>query len=67
MERRDAGNDADGRSSALATRAPDHAIRRSPAPRDALDLLEQFGTTISVQRDREIHGQGDQATSATGS
>jgi CRP-like cAMP-binding protein len=33
------------------------------APRDALDLLEQFGTTISVQRDQEIHGQGDQASS----
>lgn len=32
-----------------------------PGPRDALDLLEQFGTTVSVQRDREIHGQGDQA------
>lgn len=28
---------------------------------DPLDLLEQFGTTISVQRDREIHAQGDQA------
>jgi CRP/FNR family transcriptional regulator, nitrogen fixation regulation protein len=33
------------------------------AARDALDLLEQFGTTISVQRDQEIHGQGDQASS----
>jgi CRP/FNR family nitrogen fixation transcriptional regulator len=32
-----------------------------PATRDALDLLEQFGTTISVQHDREIHGQGDRA------
>lgn len=32
------------------------------APRDALDLLEQFGTNVSVQRDREIHGQGDQAS-----
>ncbi len=36
------------------------ALRPVPA-RDALDLLEQFGTTVSVQRDREIHGQGDQA------
>jgi CRP-like cAMP-binding protein len=34
-----------------------------PPPRDALDLLEQFGTTVSVQRDQEIHGQGEQATS----
>jgi CRP/FNR family transcriptional regulator, nitrogen fixation regulation protein len=32
-----------------------------PGIRDALDLLEQFGTTISVQHDREIHGQGDRA------
>jgi len=32
-----------------------------PAPRDALALLEQFGTTVSVHRDRQIHGQGDQA------
>ncbi len=31
------------------------------APRDALDLLEQFGTTLTVQRDREIHAQGDDA------
>jgi CRP-like cAMP-binding protein len=35
---------------------------KHPVPRDALDLLEQFGTTISVDRDREIHGQGDPAT-----
>jgi CRP/FNR family nitrogen fixation transcriptional regulator len=35
---------------------------RPPAPRDALDLLEQFGTTIAVQRDREIHGQGEEAS-----
>src|SRR5579871_3198636 len=33
-----------------------------PAPRDALALLEQFGGTVSVARDREIHGQGDNAT-----
>jgi CRP/FNR family transcriptional regulator, nitrogen fixation regulation protein len=36
---------------------------RQPAPRDALDLLEQFGTTIAVRRDQEIHGQGEQASS----
>ena len=43
------------------------AARRSvppmlqPAPRDALALLEQFGTTVSVHSDRQIHGQGDAA------
>jgi CRP/FNR family transcriptional regulator, nitrogen fixation regulation protein len=31
-------------------------------PRDALSLLEQFGTTVSVRADREIHAQGDEAT-----
>lgn len=36
------------------------ALRPVPT-RDPLDLLEQFGVTISVPRDREIHGQGDQA------
>ncbi len=36
------------------------ALRPIPA-RDPLDLLEQFGSTISVLRDREIHGQSDQA------
>jgi CRP-like cAMP-binding protein len=33
------------------------------SPRDALDLLEQFGATVSVQRDQEIHGQGEEANS----
>jgi CRP-like cAMP-binding protein len=28
---------------------------------DPLDMLEPFGTTILMQRDREIHAQGDQA------
>jgi CRP-like cAMP-binding protein len=32
-----------------------------PQPRDVLDILEQFGSTISVQHDREIHGEGDAA------
>ena len=32
-----------------------------PATPDALDLLEQFGTTVAVQREHEIHGQGDAA------
>jgi CRP/FNR family nitrogen fixation transcriptional regulator len=34
---------------------------RSPATPDAIDLLEQFGSTMSVQREHEIHGQGDAA------
>jgi CRP-like cAMP-binding protein len=29
--------------------------------KDPLDLLEQFGTTVSVAREREIHGQGEAA------
>jgi CRP-like cAMP-binding protein len=32
-----------------------------PQPREVLDLLEQFGSTISVQHDREIHGEGEPA------
>jgi CRP-like cAMP-binding protein len=36
---------------------------RQPPPRDALDLLEQFGGTMSIQREREIHCQGEQAAS----
>jgi CRP-like cAMP-binding protein len=32
-----------------------------PAPPDALVLLEQFGTTISVKRDRQIYSQDDEA------
>src|ERR1700749_3907053 len=32
-----------------------------PQPRDVLDILEQFGYTISVQHDREIHCEGDPA------
>ena len=39
---------------------PGSAIR-SPATPDAIDLLEQFGSTMSVQREQEIHGQGDAA------
>lgn len=34
---------------------------RPISARDPLDLLEQFGSTVSVLRDREIHGQGDDA------
>ncbi len=32
-----------------------------PASRDALDVLEQFGGTVTAQRDQEIFGQGDSA------
>jgi CRP/FNR family nitrogen fixation transcriptional regulator len=32
-----------------------------PALRDPLALLEQFGTTVSIQHDRTIHDQGDKA------
>ncbi len=39
------------------------SIVNRPAPRDPLDLLEQFGTTVKVQREREIHDQGDIADS----
>lgn len=34
-----------------------------PAAPDALNLLEQFGSAVSVQRDREIYAQGDHANS----
>ena len=36
---------------------------RVPGTRDVLDLLEQFGTTMSIQREHDIHGQGDAAGS----
>lgn len=45
----------------VATRRSALPPMMQPAPRDALALLEQFGTTVSVHRDRQIHGQGDQA------
>jgi CRP/FNR family transcriptional regulator, nitrogen fixation regulation protein len=32
-----------------------------PALRDPLALLEQYGTTVSIQHDRSIHDQGDKA------
>ena len=40
-------------------RSPE-AVARSPQ-RDALDLLEQFGSTVTIPRDRQIHGQGEPA------
>jgi len=39
---------------------PGRMTARPTAP-DALDLLEQFGSTVTVQREHEIHGQGDSA------
>jgi CRP-like cAMP-binding protein len=50
------------RSGTIGPRPAMQPFLQAP-PRDALDLLEQFGTTISVQREQEIHGQGDQASS----
>ena len=32
-----------------------------PRPRDALDLLEQFGTTVALRPDQEIHSEGGRA------
>lgn len=36
-----------------------NALPRCSTSHDALDLLEQFGTTLIVVREREIHAQGD--------
>jgi CRP/FNR family nitrogen fixation transcriptional regulator len=51
-------------------RRASNAGRRSAIPplmpnaaRDALHLLDQFGTTISIQREQEIYGQGEPASS----
>jgi CRP-like cAMP-binding protein len=30
-------------------------------PLDTLDLLEQFGTTMRLSREQDVHGQGDAA------
>jgi len=37
------------------------ADRQRPTRPDCLDLLEQFGTTVAVARDQEIHAEGDPA------
>ncbi|HVC61540.1 MAG TPA: helix-turn-helix domain-containing protein [Acetobacteraceae bacterium] len=43
------------------TRGVPASAIRTPATPDALDLLEQFGSTVTVRREHEIHGQGDAA------
>jgi len=37
------------------------ASQPRPEPRDALDLLEQFGSNVAIERDHEILSQGDRA------
>ncbi len=49
------------RLSDTAIRHPVPPAALKPAPRDPLALLEQFGTTVSVRGDRQVHGQGDKA------
>jgi CRP/FNR family transcriptional regulator, nitrogen fixation regulation protein len=50
----------------LHAQTPFRAARLPPAPmtasRDALDLLEQFGSTTRIARDQEIHAEGAPAT-----
>ena len=48
------------RSANAGNHAAFPAIARS-TPRDALDQLEQFGTTVTIPHDGEIVGQGDRA------
>lgn len=50
MQRTERGSGASGRN-----------LMPGPASRDPLDMLEQFGITVTVPHDREIHGQGDHA------
>ena len=45
---------------AKATRALSTAAPATPTP-EPLDLLEQFGTTLRIGRDHEIHAEGDAA------
>jgi CRP/FNR family transcriptional regulator, nitrogen fixation regulation protein len=51
------------RSGQVAPRRPPLPSLIQPAPRDPLALLEQFGNTMIVHSDRQIHGQGDRADS----
>ena len=41
------------------TRSTHHGTKSDPVTPDALDLLEQFGTTVTVLRSHEIYGQGE--------
>ena len=36
-------------------------VARRPATPDALDVLEQFGTTVQIEREHEIYAQADSA------
>jgi len=52
----------------VATISPHATVARGVSPivarvaqPDPLDLLEQFGTTIRLQRDQEVHAEGDPA------
>jgi CRP/FNR family transcriptional regulator, nitrogen fixation regulation protein len=47
--------------SSQQTAGPSRGMTARPSAPDALDLLEQFGTTVTVRREREIHGQADPA------
>jgi CRP/FNR family transcriptional regulator, nitrogen fixation regulation protein len=41
------------------TRSTLHGTKSDPVTPDALNLLEQFGTTVTVLRSHEIYGQGE--------
>ena len=41
------------------TRSALQRMKPHPVPPDALDLLEQFGVTVTVQRGHEIYGQSE--------
>jgi len=41
------------------TRSALHGTKPDPLTPDALNLLEQFGTTVTVSRSHEIYGQGE--------
>jgi CRP/FNR family transcriptional regulator, nitrogen fixation regulation protein len=56
------GRSGDTSPGTLSRGPANHGFAR-PARRDALDLLEQFGTTVAMEREQEIHGQGQEACS----
>jgi CRP/FNR family transcriptional regulator, nitrogen fixation regulation protein len=43
------------------TRSALHGTKSDPVTPDALNLLEQFGTTVTVSRSHEFYGQGEPA------